>query len=195
VRRGRCVARRSGQRPGQRSSGGRLWQPRAKRENPCHCRGSPSGARGTRTPDLLGAIQAVRCSNPADLQGVPHTCGDSTSQNFLAFCELSSEFWHANNSTWPKPGGSPQRTPVCVPFFSTLWQSRVSRRQVELRARRVSTYRVVGDGAAERFLDRQRCDVEELRRRCRSRSSCREALDQGPGDAGVHPGHEADPQR
>ena len=30
-----------------------------QRKNPHVCGGSPSGARGTRTPDLLGAIQAL----------------------------------------------------------------------------------------------------------------------------------------
>jgi hypothetical protein len=54
--------RRSGQRPGQHSRGGRLSQPSAKRQNPRHCRGSGSGASRTRTGDLLGAIQA--CASP-----------------------------------------------------------------------------------------------------------------------------------
>src|SRR5688500_11190019 len=59
TQRERCAARRSGQRPGQRSGAGRLSQPLAQRENPRHYRGSPSGASRTRTGGLLGAIQAL----------------------------------------------------------------------------------------------------------------------------------------
>jgi hypothetical protein len=57
MRRERCAARRSGQRPGQRASGGPLSQPPAKRQKPRHSRDSPSGASRTRTGDLLGAIR------------------------------------------------------------------------------------------------------------------------------------------
>ncbi len=60
MRRERCAARRSGQRPGQRASGGPLSQPPAKRQKPRHSRDSPSGASRTRTGDLLGAIRATK---------------------------------------------------------------------------------------------------------------------------------------
>src|SRR5215207_10051293 len=59
IRRARCAARRSGQRPGQQPSGSRLSQPPAKRQNPRHSRGSPNGASRTRTGGLLGAILAL----------------------------------------------------------------------------------------------------------------------------------------
>src|SRR5436190_5813349 len=41
-----------------------------KRENPSACWGSRNGARGTRTPDLLGAIQAPVSPECAGLQGL-----------------------------------------------------------------------------------------------------------------------------
>ena len=46
TQRERCAARRSGQRPGQRSGAGRLSQPLAQRENPRHYRGSPMELAG-----------------------------------------------------------------------------------------------------------------------------------------------------
>ena len=45
-----------------------------ERKNPRRSRGSRSGARGTRTPDLLGAIQAACCLNVACLQEVHGAC-------------------------------------------------------------------------------------------------------------------------
>ena len=59
TQRGRCAARRSGQRPGQRSGGGRLSQPLAQRENPRHDRGSPMELAG-----LEPAASWVRFGRP-----------------------------------------------------------------------------------------------------------------------------------
>jgi hypothetical protein len=56
------MARRLGQKTGPAL---KRWSPLrrpAKRQNPRHSRDPLSGARGTRTPDLLGAIQA--CASP-----------------------------------------------------------------------------------------------------------------------------------
>jgi hypothetical protein len=71
----------------QRSAPG-IHSPR--RRNPRACRGSPSGARGTRTPDLLGAIQAGMLLEFALFAGIlrllssgPHTY---IYAHFAGFC-------------------------------------------------------------------------------------------------------------
>jgi hypothetical protein len=57
MRRERCAARKSGQRPGQRPRTDQPVQPLRQRKNPGRSRGSSDGASRTRTGDLLSAIR------------------------------------------------------------------------------------------------------------------------------------------
>ena len=59
-----------------------------------------SGARGTRTPDLLGAIQAALGLNMADLQDFREISSYRESRKLSAICGVSREFCHATGSAW-----------------------------------------------------------------------------------------------
>jgi hypothetical protein len=73
------------------------------------------GARGTRTPDLLGAIQAARRLNLAAWQAFSYACGYRRSRNSSAFCATSREFWHATASTWPQLDADLRGRSACLP--------------------------------------------------------------------------------
>jgi hypothetical protein len=99
MQRERCAARRSGQRPGQRSSGSRRLYPPARRRNPHQYRGSPSGASRTRTGGLLGAIQAVPSDEFALFAGNSSIAAETLRvQDLPAVCGGSREFHHAEGA-------------------------------------------------------------------------------------------------
>jgi hypothetical protein len=116
TQRERCAARRSGQRPGQRSGAGRLSQPLAQRENPRHYRGSPMELAG-----LEPATSWVRSRRALALtlgylrgfRGGPAAAPD--------FPPVSAHFgWDRAKEApfWPDLGSSPPSTPAAVQTIS-----------------------------------------------------------------------------
>jgi len=65
--------------------------------------------RGTRTPDLLGAIQVAYHLNLADFEVFRRVRSSLAAPAFIAFCGIPQEFWHAAASAWPKLGADPKR--------------------------------------------------------------------------------------
>jgi hypothetical protein len=144
------MARRLGQKTGPAL---KRWSPlatAAKRQNPRHSRDSLSGARGTRTPDLLGAIQACASPEFGVFAGFSRRLRPGLR---LAFRPVSAHFgWdRAKNSTlWPDlrsgrptPAGlAAEGEHVAEPSMGRLEQPE----RVQAVAQRLHTHRPTSGG-------------------------------------------------